>query len=274
MLDMMENAKNAIEAYNDALKASSANIANMNVTGYKKVDVSFQSIFEKVLNQGTAANNETGGTNPTQFGQGMAVSGVSIDFSSGEFIEGNSLNLAISGQGLFIVSANGGSSFAYTRAGNFEIDAAGNLSSNGMQVYGFNSSGALVPIAGLPSGNQSDYKWNSDGTLTYTPDSTATTPTYINTGYTIALTYFVNPNGLAQGQGTSFLETPASGSPATPQTTGGAVGAIKPGQLEQSNVFYLGETIDALELQRAMSGNLTVIKMASDMISQFINRLS
>ncbi|MGB9612795.1 MAG: flagellar basal body protein, partial [Candidatus Margulisiibacteriota bacterium] len=84
LLDVMSQAKNAIEAYNAALKVSSANIANMNVPGYKKLGISFQSIFEKVLSRGTAAEGDMGGTNPRQFGQGMSISGISVDFSAGE----------------------------------------------------------------------------------------------------------------------------------------------------------------------------------------------
>jgi flagellar hook protein FlgE len=267
----MSSAKNAIEAYNLALKATSSNISNMNVTGYKRVDVSFQSIFEQILSRGTAAEGQMGGTNPKQLGQGMALSNISVDFSSGEYFDGSGLDLAITGQGLFIVSPDGGDSYLYTRSGNFQVDAYGNLTSNGMQVYGLNASNTLVPITNLPSGNKSDYQWQTDGSLEYSSDGGTT---YTPTGYSIALTYFPNPNGLAQAQGTSFAETPASGSAADPQAPGPTVGTIRPGQLEQSNVFYLTETINALDLQRAMSGNLTVIRMASDMISQFINRLS
>ncbi|MFC1571474.1 flagellar hook-basal body protein, partial [Candidatus Margulisiibacteriota bacterium] len=257
--------------YNSALSATSSNIANMNVTGYKRVEVSFQSIYEKILSQGTAAEDNMGGTNPKQLGQGVGLANVSVDFSSGEYTTGTGLDLAITGQGLFVVSADGGSTYKYTRAGGFEVDANGNLTSNGMQVYGLNNSGSLVAISSLPSGNKSDYQWLADGTLQYSSDSGVT---WTSTGYRIALTYFSNPSGLVQDQGTSFAETVASGNPATAQAPGGAVGAILPGQLEQSNVFYLSESIEALEIQRAMSGNLTVIRMASDMISQFINRLS
>ena len=82
MLDIMTQAENAIEAYNQALQASSANIANMNVSGYKRINVSFQSVFEKVLSRGSAATTSSGGTNPIQFGQGMAVSQTGIDFSN------------------------------------------------------------------------------------------------------------------------------------------------------------------------------------------------
>ncbi|MBU0672780.1 MAG: flagellar hook-basal body complex protein [Candidatus Margulisbacteria bacterium] len=271
MLNMMGQAKNAIEAYNSALQASSSNIANMNVTGYKKLDVSFQSVFERVLSYGTAASGDLGGTNPKQTGQGMTLSNVSVDFSAGEFTNGSGLDLAISGQGLFIVSADGGTTNAYSRAGNFEVDSAGNLTSNGLQVYGLDASGNLTAISNLPSGIKSDYQWLADGTLEYSADGGAT---FTSTGYRIALSFFPNPNGLAQGQGTTFVETPASGSASNAQAPGGAVGSINPGKLEQSNVFYLGETIDALEFQRAMTGNLTVLRMASDMISSFISKLS
>ena len=258
MFDIMSQAKNAIESYNAALKISSANIANMNVPGYKKLSISFQSIFEKLISQGTAADGGRGGTNPRQFGQGMSISGISIDFSGGETTSGSTLDLAISGNGLFILSPDGENSYLYTRAGNFQIDSSGNLLSNNMQVYGLDSSGAAVPITGLPSGNKSNYRWQADGTLEFSADGI----TYTGTGYRIALTYFANPGGLAQAQGSSFAETLASGSAAAAQAPGGAVGSLKPGQIEQSNVFYLGETIASLELQRAMSGNLSVVRMA------------
>jgi flagellar hook protein FlgE len=261
----MSQAKNAIEAYNTALEASSANIANMSVPGYKRVEVSFQSVFEKVLSRGYAAEGGTGGTNPRQFGQGMSISETSVDFSAGETSTGTSLDLSISGQGLFIVSADGGSSFLYTRNGNFSIDANGNLLSNGLQVYGLDSSGGLVPISGLPSGDKSAYTWNvGNGALNFQGTST---------GFRIALTYFSNPSGLAQARGTAFAATLASGDAAAAQAPGGAVGTINASSVEQSNVYYLGETIAALEIQRAMSSNLSVIKMASDLISSFIQKL-
>ncbi|MFA4906630.1 MAG: flagellar basal body rod C-terminal domain-containing protein, partial [Candidatus Margulisiibacteriota bacterium] len=74
-------------------------------------------------------------------------------------------------------------------------------------------------------------------------------------------------------QGTTFAESFSSGSAAAAQAPGGAVGTLKSGQIEQSNVVYLSETIQSLELQRALSGNLSVIKMASDLISSFIQKL-
>ena len=201
MLDIMSQAENAIEAYNQALQASSANIANMNVTGYKKISVSFQSVFEKVLSRGTAATTTMGGTNPEQLGQGMSISQTSIDFSNAQTTAGGSLDLAVQGNGLFLISPDGGNTFLYTRAGNFSIDANGNLTSNNLQVYGLDGSGNVVPISNLPSGNKSNYQWLQDGTLQYTTDSTASPINWINTGYTIALTYFANPSRPGPGAG-------------------------------------------------------------------------
>ncbi len=270
MLDIMSQAQNAIEAYNTALKVTSSNIANMNVPGYKKLNVSFQSIFEDVLSQGTAASNNQGGSNPRQLGQGMALAGVNVDFAAGEYVTGSSLDLAVQGQGLFVVSPDGGRTYLYTRAGNFNIDSQGNLLSNGMQVYGLNASGSVTPISKLPSGTKTNYRWQADGTLEFASDGI----NFTATGYRVALTYFSNAGGLTQAQGTAFAQSVASGAAASFQAPGGAAGSLKPGQLEQSNVFYLNETINALELQRAMSGNLTMLRLASDIISQFISKLS
>ena len=276
MLDMMSQAKNAIEAYNSALRASGSDIANVSVPGYKSLDVSFQSIFEKVLTRGTAAEAGMGGINPRQLGQGMSLSSVSIDFSQGEQVDGSNLDLYVQGQGLFIVSPDGGDSYLYTRA-RFELDDIGNLTSNGMQVYGLDSSDNLVPITGLkpPDYNPNLLSWTNDGRLAEF-DSTdfERANVRVYTPYRIALTYFPNPSGLTQAQGTTLAETIASGSPATAQDIGGAAGTIVPRKFEQSNVDYFSETIDTLALQRAVNSNLTIIRLASDMISQFINRLS
>ena len=277
MLNIMTQAKNAIEAYNKALEATSSNIANMNVAGYKRVEVSFQSTLNKAMSQGSAARGNLGGTNPQQFGSGMKVSSSNIDFTSGDLIDGSSLDLAISGQGLFIVSSDGGTTYRYTKAGNFGINGY-KLTSNGMVVYGLDASNNLVPIdlSSIEDGSKENYKWeaNSSGayTLMYTKDPTATTPSYVSTGYKIALASFPNQSGLAQAEGTTFAETMASGTPAT--AIAGTPATIQNKKLEQSNVFYLSETIDAVELERAMNGNLTILQMASQMITQFINKLS
>ena len=269
MFDMMNQAKNAIQALNTALEINSANIANMTTTGYKRSEVSFQSILEKILNKGAPASLSSGlgGTNPLQMGQGMGIATTAIDFTQGSFVSSNTtVDIAINGIGLMTVSNDGGATYQYTRAGKFYMDSNGNLTTDkGMQVYGLNSSGALTAITGL-TGSLSEYTWD-DGTGTLLKNGAST-------GFRMALTYFTNSEGLEQASGTTFKETLASGSPSTPMAVGGAAGTIVSGQLEQSNVIYTSESVDSLEIQRAMSANLSTIKAASDMISQFISKLS
>jgi flagellar hook protein FlgE len=278
MLDVMSKAKNAIEAYNTQLRINSSNIANMSVPGYKTMKISFQTIFEQVLKGGTAAEAEIGGTNPLQLGSSVGIGNTYLDFSQGTITEGLQLDLAVNGSGLFVVSPDGGKSMLYTRAGKFLIDSAGNLvTDTGMQVYGL-SGDVLVPITGLTAYNMDRLSWtndgqlaefnvNGDGSINYTSVNTYT-------GYKIALTSFTNLSGLAQSSGNTFAETAASGSPLANKTSGDIYGIAVPRNYEQSNVFYTGEVIDSMEAQRAMSGNLTILRMISDEITNFINRIS
>ncbi len=284
MLDMITDAKNAIEAYNSALSDVQANIANYRVIGYKGVDVSFQSLFSKIISQGNAANSSNyGGTNPIQIGQGMTIASSTVDFSQGSLSAGSNLSLGVSGAGLFVVSPDGGSTFLYSRAGDFQIDSSGNLlTASGMQVYGFknNDYGTLTPITGLNSSSYPDktkFSFTDDGKLIYFNDNTTfvRNPSKdIDTGYHIGLTYFQNPSGLTLAQGTTFAETSSSGSAQTAILPGGAAGTISPRYIEQSNVNYLTEGIEAQELNRALSLNLNMIKMASDIIASFISKIT
>lgn len=289
MLDIMSRARDAIVAYNTALQVYSSNISNMSVAGYKRLDISFESIFERVLNGGSAANTfqGLGGTNPMQIGQGTTVANVKLDFTQGTFSSAGQYDLGISGQGLFMVSPDNGKTMLYTRSGNFHFDSDGYLrTETGMLVYGYPVTG------GVPTGDVEPIKytgtkenlvtWTKDGILCEFPESIATPGTPDTTtdpinpnGYQISMTYFPNPSGLKQAQGTTFEQTLSSGEPQPYSPPGlGPVGTVYPRQLEQSNVFYLEETINSLEIQRAMSGNLSIVRMASDIISNFISRLS
>jgi flagellar hook protein FlgE len=95
-----------------------------------------------------------------------------------------------------------------------------------------------------------------------------------DTGYSIALTSFPNLSGLAQSLGNTFAETGASGPPQDFEPTGGSFGTVAPRFFEGSNVIYTSEVIDSMEAQRAMSANLTIVRLINDEITNFINRIS
>ena len=299
MLDIMTSAANAIESYNSRLRATSANITNMSVTGYKRMTVSFETVLNNIYKDGTSATNTEGGTNPWQSGGSVAIANTGLDFSQGDSQTSTGpFGLYIQGRGLFVVSKDDGKTYQYTRAGDFTVDSNRNLvSASGLKVYGFArnngmTSSNLVPIdlsdkpttikgkSGI-DGLTYDYTLSFDdqGILRYyrTVDATKGTIEYLpETGstYQIALSTFNNSAGLTMVDGTTYAESAASGPADTPVAPGGTAGTVLPRTIEASNVFYITETVDAMETQRAMSGSLTVIKMISDTISQFINKVS
>ena len=99
------------------------NIANVNTHGYKSSRAGFQSQFSNTFSFGSAPSGSMGGTNPLQVGTGTMVGGVLRDFSGGApEVTGIKTNLAIQGQGLFIVQKADGSQ-VYTRDGNFQFNS-------------------------------------------------------------------------------------------------------------------------------------------------------
>ncbi|MGE5422094.1 MAG: flagellar hook-basal body complex protein, partial [Ignavibacteriales bacterium] len=114
------------------------NIANVNTYGYKKARVVFKDALNQTIRGGSAPTTDRGGTNPQSIGLGVALSSIDTICTAGSTqTTGNNTDLAIDGNGYFVVS--GGGETAYTRAGNFSFDSAGNYvnSGNGMKVMGW-----------------------------------------------------------------------------------------------------------------------------------------
>ena len=118
------------------------NIANVNTAGYKTSRVIFQDIFSQNVSAGMANQNEIGGTNPMQVGLGIRLSTVDVIHSRAAFQRTDrETDMMINGDGFFIVAQinpdTGEFERYYTRAGNFDIDNDGYLtSSSGLYVLG------------------------------------------------------------------------------------------------------------------------------------------
>lgn len=113
------------------------NIANLNTFGFKSSRVAFSDLLSQTLRAASAPQAGRGGTNPTQVGLGVQLAAIDTLTSQGSIqTTGNLTDLAINGEGMFVLSD--GSTIAYTRAGNFSLDASGALiASNGMRVQGW-----------------------------------------------------------------------------------------------------------------------------------------
>ncbi|HPY77756.1 MAG TPA: flagellar hook-basal body complex protein, partial [Anaerohalosphaeraceae bacterium] len=123
------------------------NIANVNTTAFKSSRVTFQTQFSQTFNFGSAPSGQIGGTNPMQVGTGSMVGVVNRDFTGGSpETTGNKTDLAIQGQGMFILTKSDGSQ-VFTRDGNFQFNAENYLlSADGyfLQGYGVDSEFNIV----------------------------------------------------------------------------------------------------------------------------------
>ena len=140
MSQSLYTSMGGIAAATTELSVISNNVANINTTAFKSSSVQFSDVYSTTLSYGSVATTESGGTNPIQIGVGVEVSSVSTDFSTGSWIStGSDTDLMINGSGFFTVEAPDGSTY-YTRAGDFSIDANGNLvTTDGYKVLGTDS---------------------------------------------------------------------------------------------------------------------------------------
>ncbi|AOO66765.1 flagellar hook protein FlgE [Sulfurospirillum halorespirans DSM 13726] len=128
-----------LQAHQTAMDVESNNIANVNTTGYKYSRANFATLLSQTTSIATAPTGTLGGQNSTQIGLGTTVSTVTKIFSQGSIeTTDKDTDLAISGSGFFVVSPDGGTTYKYTRDGDFEFDADGNfVDSNGYIVQGW-----------------------------------------------------------------------------------------------------------------------------------------
>lgn len=135
--------KSSLRAHQQRLDVISNNIANVNTTGYKASRVSFVEQFSQTFNAGHAPNGLTfggmGGVNPSQIGLGVRAGEITQDVSQGAIqITGRPLDVALEGEGYFMLQRNGQD--YYSRNGAFTFDRDGNLvdGSSGSYVQGYN----------------------------------------------------------------------------------------------------------------------------------------
>lgn len=122
----MYSGISGLRAHQTKLDVVGNNIANVNTTGFKGSAVQFQDTLSQLQKASTGPQTETGGTNPAQIGLGVKVAGVSTNFAQGSTQQtGRATDMMISGDGFFVTSLGGQQQ--YSRAGAFDLDAAGRL---------------------------------------------------------------------------------------------------------------------------------------------------
>ncbi|WP_439114071.1 flagellar basal-body rod protein FlgG [Hydrogenophaga sp.] len=249
-------AKTGLDAQQTNLDVISNNLANAATTGYKRVKPVFEDLLYQTLR---AAGGPTGGQSQApsglQVGTGVRAGAAERMFLQGNLTQtGNSLDLAINGQGFFQVTLPDGQT-GYTRDGNFSRDAQGQLVNQAGYVL---EPGITIPVDALSI------------TVSETGQVSVQLPGQVEPNQVgeLQIARFVNQGGLASIGGNLLVETAASGAPTAglPGTDG--AGTLKQFYVEASNVNVAEELVSLIQAQRAYEVNARAVKASDEMLQR------
>jgi flagellar basal-body rod protein FlgG len=254
-------AKTGLDAEQTRMSVIANNLANVNTTGFKRERAVFEDLMYQNIRQ-SGANSTEDTTLPSGLYLGTGVRTVATQklHSQGNLVQtGNSLDVAVQGNGYFQVTHPDGS-IVYSRDGSFGMDSSGQLvTQNGYQ---------LEPTITVPP-NTLSLTIGSDGTVSATIAGN-TAPTQIGS---ITLAQFTNPSGLEAIGDNLYRETAASGSPQVETPGQNGAGTLAQGSLESSNVNVVEELVNMIETQRAYEMNSKAISTTDNMLAYVSQQL-
>ncbi|MBI2399505.1 MAG: flagellar hook protein FlgE [Deltaproteobacteria bacterium] len=156
------------------------NISNVNTVGFKGSRVTFGDVLSQTL---------TGGSGTNQVGLGVQMGSIQKVFTQGAFeTTGNTLDLAISGNGFYMVTDPTLNSTYFTRAGQFSTDKDGFIvNPEGLRLQGY-----LANAAGTLQNTVQDLQLT---TKTITPSATTSAILNANLDSNSPVTGFVFSSG-------------------------------------------------------------------------------
>jgi flagellar hook protein FlgE len=280
MLRSLNTAVSGLHYQQNRLDIIGNNIANVNTTGFRASRANAADTFSQTL----AGFNGSAG----QVGSGVALSGTTRTNSQGVIATtGQPYDMAIEGDGFFIVrDPNGGGSFA-TRAGDFRIDSTtGHLTtSGGLRVQGLDAAGqpgdiqiSLTP--GTPPGsalpaNTRGVSWRveQDGSIMLTlanTNGTTPAPAPLRLGQ-IQLQRFRDPNAMTAVGSNLFGNLDAAGGLAAAAPNSNGLGYLRWQALEQANVDLAGQFTDLIVTQRGYQANSKIVTTSDEILQELIN---
>ncbi|MBE3555487.1 MAG: flagellar hook-basal body complex protein [Firmicutes bacterium] len=291
MLPSLYTAVSGLDAQQRDLDVIANNVANATTVGFKSSRVDFADLYNQLLAGATAPQTQAptfGGVNPQSVGTGVTIAAIDTDMNQGQVqTTGMPTDLMINGNGFFVVGRDTGAgpTYAYTRAGDFHLDANGNLvTSDGLFVYGYDPNGPATgaptyPIAipsvwvaknppnpNEPANGAQLESWSigQNGTVT---------AVYNGTTYSLgqlALATFNNPGGLQKSDNTRFVASANAGVPlyGTPDAPG--FGQVLQNRLELSNVNLGRELSNMLVAQSAYQANARVLSTDNTILQTLV----
>jgi flagellar basal-body rod protein FlgG len=259
MMRALWTAGSGMVAQQSNIDVISNNLANVNTTGFKKSRSDFQDLMYQTIRQaGATTGPDNRLPSGVQIGHGVRQVATQKIYTQGSFQEtGNSLDMAIEGDGFFQVTMPDGT-ISYTRDGSFKKDEQGRI----VTSEGY----PLEPQITIPE-NATDISISSTGIVSATiPDQTETQ----EIGQ-LQLARFVNSAGLENIGRNLLRETAASGAPVVTDPGTDGSGTLVQKYLEMSNVQVVEEMVNMIVAQRAYEVNSKAITTADEMLQQANN---
>jgi len=232
MLKSLFSGVSGLQSHQVAMDIESNNIANVNTVGFKYSRANFSDLLSQTKAIATAPQGQLGGKNPVQVGLGSTVSSATRIFSQGSVQNSDkNTDVAIQGDGFFIISPDGGNTYKYSRAGDFKFDAGGNFVDNN----GFITQGWLRdPVTGKVDSTAPITDINIPPGLTTpaSPTKEVVLKANLNSGSTVesySPAYAVDKNGVVEADATG-ASTQVSGNLGVMFNESGEAFALQQGQ--------------------------------------------
>ncbi len=277
---VLQTALSGISAATTAISVASNNVANARTPGFKAGSAQYAPFPSSKIRLGSAPSASSGGTNPVQVGQGVGVVAIATDFSQGSFVASSSeLDFALEGDGFFIVEGANGPT--YTRAGNFHLNADGEIvTATGEQLLGY----------GVDENNQIDSSrlqpitvWigstiqNAEGTAATLTEFSIAEDGRIHGEYSdgvrrdlgqVQVARFANPSGLTAVGNGQYQPGPNAGLPIVSSPGEGATASLVSGAVELSNADIGQSIIEITLASQSFRANAAVLSSADSLLDE------
>jgi flagellar hook protein FlgE len=279
MMDSLQTGISGLQQFQQDLEVIGNNIANVNTVGYKSSHMEFQDTLSQTL---------TGGSNPMQVGTGVQTGAIKSQFTTGSIYDtGVTENLAIDGNGFFVVKDNASGATYATRDGQFKLDVNGYLvDNNNLRVQGYTGPGPYTstsPIGDVQINTAVAVAALNDTTLppptlaSFNIDSVGKVNAQLSDGVggviaQVVLQDFTDPQSLIKLGNNLYSWSAKAGPLAAPAPAGsGALGRICSGAVESSNVDLATEMTSLITAQRAFEANAKVITTSDEMLQVLLH---
>lgn len=239
------------------------NLANAGTTAFKRSRTNFEDIYYQNIKLPGVLNSQSKQTSVgIAVGLGTRIQSTELDMNQGSLLDStNRLDLAIVGDGFFQIN-DGSGVFQYARAGNFSLNA------NGEVVLASAQQGRLLEPSIVVPQDAVNIEISADGIVSVLQQG----QTQLNQIGQIQLVRFINPQGLVQRGENLYADVGAAGSPIISNPGVDGLGTIQQRTLEASNVEPVRELVDLISTQRNFELNSQVVQ-AADQALQLVNNL-